>query len=70
MKLVSYLRLEFNTPKILYIKECLFVCTKILSQSRLNRGCLVYMFSLCFLGRKFLINLRRQFRMRKIFSCT
>ena len=32
-----------------------------------NRGCLVYMFSLRFLGSKFLINLRRQFRVRKIF---
>ena len=33
----------------------------------LNRGCLVYMFSLRFLGSKFLINLWRQFRVRKIF---
>ena len=33
----------------------------------LNRGCLVYMFSLRFSGGKFLINLRRQFRVRKIF---
>ena len=33
----------------------------------LNRGCLVYMFFLRFLGSKFLINLRRQFRVRKIF---
>ena len=33
----------------------------------LNRGCLVYMFSLRFSGSKFLINLRRQFRVRKIF---
>ena len=32
----------------------------------LNRGCLVYMFSLHFSGSKFLINLRRQFRVRKI----
>ena len=32
----------------------------------LNRGCLVYVFSLRFLGSKFLINLR-QFRVRKIF---
>ena len=36
----------------------------------LNRGCLVYAFSLRFSGRKFWINLRRQFRVRKIFSCT
>ena len=34
----------------------------------LSRGSLVYIFPLCFLGRKFLINLRRQFRVRKIFS--
>ena len=33
----------------------------------LNRDCLVYMFSLRFSGSKFLINLRRQFRVRKIF---
>ena len=33
----------------------------------LNRGCLVYMFSLRFSGSKFFINLRRQFRVRKIF---
>ena len=33
----------------------------------LNRGCLVYMFSLRFLGSKFRINLWRQFRVRKIF---
>ena len=31
----------------------------------LNRGCLVYMFSLRFCRSKFLINLRRQFRVRK-----
>ena len=33
----------------------------------LNRGYLVYMSSLRFSGSKFLINLRRQFRVRKIF---
>ena len=33
----------------------------------MNRGCMVYMFSLRFSGSKFLINLRRQFRVRKIF---
>ena len=33
----------------------------------LNRDCLVYMFSLRFSGSKFLINLRRQFRVRNIF---
>ena len=34
----------------------------------LNRGCLVYMFYSRFSGSKFLINLRGQFRVRKIFS--
>ena len=33
----------------------------------LNRGCLVYILSLRFSGSKFLINLRRQFFLRKIF---
>ena len=33
----------------------------------LNRGCLVYIFFLRFSESKFLINLRRQFRVRKIF---
>ena len=47
-----YLFLLFNFPLI---------------QSRLNRGRLVYLFSLRFSGSKFLINLRRQFRVRKIF---
>ena len=36
----------------------------------LNRGWLAYMFSLRFSGSKFLINLLRQFRVRKNFSCT
>ena len=36
----------------------------------LNRGSLVYMFSLSFSGSKFLINLRRKFCVRKNFSCT
>ena len=34
----------------------------------LNRDCLVYMFSLRFSGSKFLINLQRQIRVRKIFD--
>ena len=33
----------------------------------LNHSCFVYMFSLRFSGSKFLINLRRQFRARKVF---
>ena len=37
---------------------------KSLFNSDLNRGCLVYMFSLRFSESKFLINLRRQFRVR------
>ena len=35
-----------------------------------NRGCLVYMFLLRFSGSRFMINLRWQFRVGKIFSCT
>ena len=35
----------------------------------LNRGCLVYMFSLGFSGSTFLTNLRQQFLLRKFFSC-
>ena len=34
----------------------------------LNRGCLVYLFSLRFSGIKFLINSGRQFRVRNFFS--
>ena len=34
-------------------------------KSSYNRGCLAYMFSLRVSGSKFLINLRRQFRVRK-----
>ena len=46
------------------------VTIKWLINRDLNQGCLVYMFSLRFSGSKFLINLRRKFRVRKIFSCT
>ena len=35
-----------------------------------NRGCLVYMFLLRFSGSRFMINVRWQFRVGKIFSCT
>ena len=42
----------------------------ILFNRDLNCACLVYMFSLRFSGSKFLINLQRQLRARKIFSCT
>ena len=43
------------------------ICFKKLNlfSRNLNRGCLVYMFSFRFLGSKFLLNLRRQFRVRK-----
>ena len=48
-----------------------FSLTSFISFNRdLNRVCLVNMFSFRFSGSKFLINLRRQFRVRKIFSCT
>ena len=39
-------------------------------QSRLNRGCLFYMFSLRFSRSKFLINLRPQLRVSKSLLCT
>ena len=42
----------------------------LLFNSNFNRSCLVYMFSLRFSGSRFLINLRWQFRVGKIFSCT
>ena len=53
--------------------ECInqwFKANKLPFNRDLNRVCLVYMFSLRFSGSKFLINLRRQFRVRKIFSYT
>ena len=40
---------------------------KLCSNRDLNRVCLVYIFSLRFSGSKFLINLRRQYHVRKIF---
>ena len=46
---------------------CLDIRENLLFNRDVNRGCLVYMFSLRFSGSKFLINLRRQFRVRKIF---
>ena len=51
-------------------KFAIFNNLTLLFNRDLNRGCLVYMFSLRFSGSKFLMNLRRQFRVRKIFSCT
>ena len=40
---------------------------KLIFQSRFKSRCLVYMFSLRFSRRKFLINLRGHFRLRKVF---
>ena len=51
-------------------KELVTLCNFFLFNRDLNRGCLVYMFSLRFSGSKFLKNLQRQFRVHKIFSCT
>ena len=63
-----------TTQTIHYHYQALLNFLTILSQSiliyfnrDLYRSCLVYMFSLRFSGSKFLINLRRQFRVRKIF---
>ena len=53
----------FNFFNIKYEKP-LYVC---FFNRNLYHGCLVYMFSLRFSGRIFLINLRRQFRVRKFF---
>ena len=47
----------------------LFNCLTLFNRD-LNRGCLVSMFSLRFSGSKFFINSRRQFSIRKTFSCT
>ena len=47
---------------------CCFYTIIIFFNPDLNRGCLFYIFSLRFSGSKFLINLRRQFRVRKTFS--
>ena len=41
--------------------------TLLLFNRDLNRGCFVYVLSLRLSGSKFLINLRRQFRVRKTF---
>ena len=55
----------------LNISFCVIRSVSIQSFNRdLYRGCLVYNFSLRFSGSKFLINLRRQFRVRKVFSFT
>ena len=48
---------EINLNKLMYC--CLK--NRLLFNPDLNRGCLVYMFSLRFSGSKFLINLQQQF---------
>ena len=55
---------------ILFAESILDQHLKLFFNRDLNRGFLVYMISLRFSGSKFLINLRRQFRVSKIFSCT
>ena len=80
MKKLKYLRCLFSNyiPKNIRKKVVVFsICIlrklkkkfKVLAlyffNRDLNRGCLVYMFSLRFSGSKLLINLRRQFRVRK-----
>ena len=60
----------FNINILMLIDICHFInsfSVKLYFNRDVNRGCLVCMFSSRFLGRKFLINLRRQFRVRKIF---
>ena len=49
-----------SSPQLWHIHQYFF-------NRDLNCGCLVYMFSLRFSRSKFLINLRRQFRLHKIF---
>ena len=44
-----------------------YIASLVLFNRDLNRGCLIYMFSLHFLENNFLVNLRRQFRLREFF---
>ena len=53
---------------ILFYSDLNGVYSKYLFNRDLNLGCLVYMLSLHFSGSKFLINLQRQSRTRKICS--
>ena len=55
--------------RLMNTKSVDFIVFHWLFNRDLNHGCLVQMFSLCFSGSKFLINLRRQFGALKIFSC-
>ena len=68
--LLHYPRLLLRFIKHLLVKN-LYLSQKfsLLLNRVLNRGCLVYMFSLRFSGSKVLIYLWRQFRARKFFLC-
>ena len=61
------IKILFVLVVVVAIVVVLFVDDIHIFNRDLNRGCLVYMFSLRFSPRKFLIYLRRQFRVRKIF---
>ena len=61
------IKILFVLVVVVAIVVVLFVVDIHIFNRDLNRGCLVYMFSLRFSGSKFLIYLRRQFRVRKIF---
>ena len=73
-KFLINLRWQFCVHKIFFVLNKIF-CKQVFARFAvfsfcvLNYacGCLVYMFSLCFSGSKVLINLRRQFRVSKIF---
>ena len=59
-----------NMPQALNMQGFWICCEKVIITSfnrNLNRGCLVYMFSLRLSGSNFLTNLQRQFSVRKIF---
>ena len=60
---------NFKTLKIVLLAtiNSIIVAALPLFNRDINRGCLVSMLSLRFLGSKFLINLRRQFRYVKFF---
>ena len=63
----SYSKLKFQ-QKSSVTPKAFSVYKKYLFNHDFNRGCLAYMFSLRFSGSKFLLNLRPQFSVRKIFS--
>ena len=58
---LTHLLTHYNNNNIIIIKS--------LFNRDLNRGCLVYMFSLCLSGSKCLIDLQRHIRVSKVFSC-